>query len=79
MYFLMFNAALEYLNIVEHNSIITLPVRIDFGFRNGILAYVDSVKEAYVVVQASTIRYRRPLNFLQRYTINTRIVSFDER
>ena len=68
---------LDCLKIIKYNYFPTF--RSDFAFRNGILAYVDSVRGAYVVVQASTIRYRRSLNFLQRYTIYTRIVSFDER
>ena len=56
-----------------------LIFRTDFGFRSGLLAHVDSVKGAYPVVQASTIRYRRSLKLFDRYTIETRIVSFDER
>ena len=42
-------------------------------------AYVNSVKGAYIVVHASTIRYRKSLNFLKRYNIQTRLVFYDER
>merc|ERR1719411_1004384 len=53
--------------------------RFDFKFRSGMAEYLDSIKGAYIVMHASTIRYRRSLNFLQRYTVNTRLVYFDER
>ena len=56
-----------------------LNFRTDFGFRSGILAYVESVKGAYIVVQASTIRYRKSISLLQRYTVKSKIVDFDER
>lgn len=53
--------------------------RFDFKFRSGMAAYVDSIKGAFIVMHASSIRYRRSLNFLQRYTVNTKLVYFDER
>lgn len=53
--------------------------RFDFYYRTGMSAYVNSIKGAYIVVHASTIRYRRSLNFLKRYNIQTRLVFYDER
>jgi acyl-CoA thioesterase FadM len=53
--------------------------RFDFKFRSGIASYTASVKGAYIVMHASTIRYRKSLNFLQRYTVTTKLVFFDER
>ena len=69
----------EQLLIFKCTTLCTLFSRTDFAFLSGIFAHVDSVKGAYVVVQASTIRYRRSLKLFDRYTIETRIVSFDER
>jgi len=53
--------------------------RFDFKFRSGIAAYIDSIKGAYIVMHASTIRYRKSLNFLQKYSVKTRLVYFDDR
>ena len=53
--------------------------RHDFGFRSGLTDYILSVKGGTAVVQASTILYRRPIKFLQSYTIKTRIIWFDEK
>ena len=53
--------------------------RHDFGFRSGLTDYILSVKGGTAVVQASTILFRRPIRFLQFYTIKTRIIWFDEK
>ena len=53
--------------------------RHDFGFRSGLTDYIVSVKGGIAVIQASTIRYRKSINFLQRYTIKTRIIWYDEK
>ena len=53
--------------------------RQDFGFRCGLTDYIFSVKGGMALVQASTIRFRKPMKFLQRYTITTRIFAYDEK
>ena len=74
----------ENLILLMHNfsfidNFFTLYCRFDFKFRSGIAAYIDSIKGAYIVMHASTIRYRKSLNFLQKYSVKTRLVYFDDR
>lgn len=53
--------------------------RFDFYFRTGLSAYFRSQPNIYIVQHAASIRYRRSIDFLTPFMVQTRLIWFDER
>lgn len=50
-----------------------------FASRSGIKTLFDRAGEVVSIQHTSTVRYRRPIEFLMTFVIKTRMVYFDER
>jgi len=53
--------------------------RFDFYFRTGFNQYIVSQKKMYFVQHGASIRYRRSIDFLVPFKLETRLVWWDER
>jgi len=53
--------------------------RLDYYHRTGFTDLIQSIPGAFVVQHASTIRYRKSIEFLMPFKIVTKLLYFDER
>jgi len=53
--------------------------RFDFYFRSGCSAFIEKTPGMYVVQHGASIRYRRSINFLVPFKLETKLVFWDDR
>jgi len=53
--------------------------RFDFYFRSGCSSYIEKISGMFVVQHGASIRYRRSINFLVPFKLETKLVFWDDR
>jgi len=53
--------------------------RFDFYFRTGCSPYIEKIPGMYVVQHGASIRYRRSINFLVPFKLETKLVFWDDK
>jgi len=53
--------------------------RCDYYQRTGLASHLAKIPGSYVVLHASTIRYRKSINFLMPFKVTTKLLYFDDR